>query len=818
MRSANAGAGATAMVLPRWRWWEMLLAMLSFAIIGAIQAPGIMHGGLGNGEAIGEYIPWRMEAMRLWAEGGLPFFTDRIFGGMPLLSTSYAGALYPPNFVYMLAGPWLWNWLSLLHTVVGGVGMMLYLRRWRLLQGPAYVGALLFVCCTFFFLHLEHIAMREAALLAPWVAWAARRVLAGPSATRAAVLAAAIAVQISCGYQQVFLFTVMWLGVDWLIAIGTSARVATRTAWMAIAGILGVGMMMIQILPGLEHVKETPRPFMEITEWQEASFPPSMVGIFLSSRAYGMGWADYVGDSWAGEVLTTLPSAGWVLATAAMLLALGSNRFGRNRGVAILVYTVASFVVLLLAFGEHFRMNPALFHVPPFSMFRVPSRWLLLACVFGSIVAAMGVQGLWRLEWRRRMMYGAAAWVLFALLTVGGAYLMRNVPPTSKVAGLDPLKQIFFNGTAGVAVLLSLISTILAVTAGRGARHRPLLLAVVLLALATDAAMQVRQASFGSLTLEQLRITRGTNPLLSSLPPGEEIVRLYAMSPDGTNFPADYLPGNTAAMAGLRTLNGYSPLVSRLVAWRYEVSQMGFGFRDQEIAGHPGVYRHVAVSHVLVEHDRMSDRMAEAIREAMGREYSVVVWGERSALLRLEGTRPRFDLAPMWIPVYDPEQTELHYIRNNDPAKAGGDTAALERPRWRELPPSGAPIPAGTVEVEVDHGSYQRVRVQSPAGAVLLIRDIYWPGWEYRHGPGDAEGWRSVRRANGIVRYAPAPAGDSLVELRYRPPNWRTATSISLLSLTAWLLLPIIAAVSPLVRTRTHSAAGRGRQPSAIQE
>lgn len=139
--------------------------------------------------------------------------------------------------------------------------------------------------------------MREAATLAPWVAWGALRILRRPTTARAAVLALLLALQIAAGYLQVTVFTVAWIGLDWLASLGPGRRSPRATLWLALAGGFGFALMAVQILATMEHVPQTPRVHMTMENWQLASFSPSHALIFLAPRLFGIHSELYVGTA-----------------------------------------------------------------------------------------------------------------------------------------------------------------------------------------------------------------------------------------------------------------------------------------------------------------------------------------------------------------------------------------------------------------------------------------------------------------------------------------------------------------------------------------
>jgi uncharacterized membrane protein YfhO len=81
-------------------------------------------------------------------------------------------------------------------------------------------------------------------------------------------------------------------------------------------------------------------------------------------------------------------------------------------------------------------------------------------------------------------------------------------------------------------------------------------------------------------------------------------------------------------------------------------------------------------------------------------------------------------------------------------------------------------------EARSDHeGLFLRVSLQRRA--FLVVNDSFFPGWQAAI---DGDTTR-VYRTNGLVRGVVVPAGEHVVEFRYRPDSWRRGVYISFTSL-----------------------------------
>ena len=778
---------------PRWRVW--LPVLLAFAAFALVQTPGLLNGGFRWDESFSEYIPWRVEAGRQLAQGHFPFFTSKVFGGMPIFATSYTGVLYPPNWLYIVSPPWISNVLAFFHSFMGALGMFVYLRSRRFVPFVAVAGGLLFAANSFWISHWAHISMRETGLMAPWVVWLARRLMRQPGPERAVAFSLALGVQIAIGYQQIYLFTVLWIVLEGIGTLRWRWLSLRATLWMAAGGALGTGLMGAQLFSSLRLIESTPRAAMTPELWMASSFSPSHVLFFLSPRAFG--YMRYFGDGYASELVVAIPSFAWALALLAVVFWVLRRRVrGGPRGRAIVLFALGAVAAYLLALGEHFPPYRHLFGVPPFSFFRIPSRYLFLATTFGVILGAHGMQELLRSAAWKRLGWFLAAWAAFAALIIGLALVFRNSPSGTAAATDGFWRQAFFSsppdvrhmdatlrrlGLPGAGGFFDLtgIHALISVLLGGAllfCRRVPLAAGMVVLALlCLDTKILQRHALFEPGRPREI-LNADANPLFPERVQ-DDVVRLYSLSPDANTVGYLAYPHLTFLFPGYRSLNGYGPLLNMQLERYVGLANVGVGFRDSRLLCNPAPLRHLAVSHLVVERSRFDESDALCHARNLGHEFRVVQWHRGFDLLEIKNTRPRFDYAKRWRPM--DEQEMENFLFWHDPSKPEADTV-LADPQWKELPPVESELTPPGIKVLADEPSYQKVRIDAPPeGSILLVRDVHWPGWEYRLAD-SGDGWEDMGVANGLLRYAPVPGGPHTVEMRYRPPGWRTGLRVSL--------------------------------------
>src|SRR5437588_10065580 len=109
---------------------ERIPLLFATGLVGAILA-----GLLGGIEPIGGdpdqmYRPIKTELARALRQGRLPFWSDRLGLGVPLVAESHAAAFYPPNLVLyrLLDVPVAYRWSMWLHYLALSAAMYGYAR------------------------------------------------------------------------------------------------------------------------------------------------------------------------------------------------------------------------------------------------------------------------------------------------------------------------------------------------------------------------------------------------------------------------------------------------------------------------------------------------------------------------------------------------------------------------------------------------------------------------------------------------------------------------------------------------------------------
>ncbi len=424
-------------------------------------------------------------------------------------------------------------------------------------------------------------------------------------------------------------------------------------------------------------------------------------------------------------------------------------------------------LALLASYGENGFLYPVLYRwAPGWSMFRGQERAAYLVAFSLSVLAGCGAAVFVRLT-RRARLIAAAGWAIAA----GGGLLVfgQVVGPTLDAAARATLVRGY-----AVAAIALLGLVLLAVLPVKPRWLTPILTALVLLELFAG----------------NVPVNLSGRP---ELPPAEAVAVAGAASitSDAADVPPRVhnegrLPEDYGMLVGVEDVGGSSPL--RLA--RYDSLLHDFPReRLWQLTGVQNVLSSGASLYVP------SDRLAE-----------FTAGPEPGYLYRLAAGNPRawvvnslFTAGDEYaLPLLGDERLDLRQTAVLPPAVNGvGRPAGLE---------DGSLAAAGASEARIERMSPTdlRIQVKTEAGGFLVVSENWMPGWEATVSNGSERRDVPVLRTDLTLLGLPVPAGESTVELRYRPVSVRLGLLISALTLAS-----LFAGIVVSRKERARSVLGR---------
>ncbi len=435
------------------RWNRILLSQPLLLCLGVV---GLMLGGLLVGfEPVGGdpdrmYRPLKQEAARFFASGTLPWWSDRVGLGLPLLAESHVAALYPPNWaLYSLADVSVAYRLAMwFHYVLLAAGTYCYARFLEISPIGSALAGLAFPFCGFQAIHSSHEPFYHALAYLPIVLLAAEWYLERGATLALWLVGGLWGLQLTLGHFQLqwwtaglVLFLALWRvlfdGKSWTrglalgvaLALGAGIASAQLAASWELAGFIGFRKLSAADLAFFSFPAE---------HWAELAIP----GLFRGIR--GGPESGY----WNG-LGTTGYEACFYVGTIPLILAI--LRLARGIPRALAPWLAIGAIGFLLAILP--RTWPAaqlmVSSLPGFGWFRAPGRYVVLTSFSLCLLAGTGLEAI---PGHRRLRLGWFLVACVALLALGWSLMWtarpRNLP------FFDGTQLAVALGTAGAAWIL----------------------------------------------------------------------------------------------------------------------------------------------------------------------------------------------------------------------------------------------------------------------------------------------------------------------------------------------------------------------------
>ncbi|MDP7122495.1 MAG: hypothetical protein QF770_09585 [Candidatus Marinimicrobia bacterium] len=354
-----------------------------------------------------------------WAEDyksrndDMPQWYPHLFGGMP----SYGGFIYAPADPFRKIFDFLgfgWGLRYWIHFIIAGIGMYAYLRWKGISEIASFFGSLSLSLSPYLFglINAGHPAKMYAIAFIPLVLLFAEKVMEKQELRSALLLAVLTAFQLWTKHVQIVYYTWMLVVFFWLWRAGSAFRLkqfdlkksGLSIGLMAGAIVISGFLVVDPYLPiyqyqgystrGAASTLDAEGEAKKGTSWEYAtqwSFHPNETISFLYPYFYGLQnfpTRDLNSQAYWGYMPFT-QSTHYVGLMVLVLAVVGF--LIRKPESEIVSMGVASVIILIIGFGEHF---PVLFwplykFAPMFGRFRVPSMiYILLPFTLSFLAAA----------------------------------------------------------------------------------------------------------------------------------------------------------------------------------------------------------------------------------------------------------------------------------------------------------------------------------------------------------------------------------------------------------------------------------------------
>ena len=380
-------------------------------------------------DAADNYYPARVAFKRaVTREGTLPSWEPGSLSGWPLLADPYYGYFYPLNFVFYLparagvpssdreglAGgvPAGLGYAASLHMLLGGIGMLMLLRR-RTSPLAALYGATAFTLSSFLVVRIRHIIFIQAAAWLPWLLFSIDDYV--QTRRRGALVRCGVftALVLIVGAHSLEHFAALLLLGYAVARLGSAALAEQRGkrlgfllrtgGALAVAAGLGALVAMLALLPTLMAMPNTARALGTDYQFASSYAWPGWRYVHTLLMPDAMGPGEWRTAPWFGR-WNHWEVAGYYQGAAAVLLALpgalamlrqpdgkgGIRMRLQLERPALLLLCIAG---VLIALGDAGPLHPLFYrYVPLYAALRCPARALFVLVIALPILAAHGAE------------------------------------------------------------------------------------------------------------------------------------------------------------------------------------------------------------------------------------------------------------------------------------------------------------------------------------------------------------------------------------------------------------------------------------------
>lgn len=772
----------------------LLVLTLIFFGRALVPAEGWALGGL---DIRGLFYPWFEQLRNSVWQGRFPWWDENLFAGYPFLSNPQVAAFYPLTWLAIL--PPIRIGISLYlaaHLWLGGLGMFLFVQTLATVETERYsdtennqlpivnfqlpltndhlliaslIAAVTFMFSGFFTarIYAGHIGLIAVHTWVPWIllgtVWSIRR----GTIWSAVVAGLPFGMAILAGHTT----SLLYVGLIWGCFIGfqifrvevqgsenegAERRIITNyhlqiIRQITISGVIGLLLAMVQLLPLLQFTQLSGRTAEASYEFATGfSFPPTHLITLLVPEFFGEPTrAGY----WSVPNFEELTAYAGILPLLVLLVAL-------KRPTRQTLFWVGMMVLgILLAFGSYGFLYKIFYDfLPPFRLARAPGRAMFLYLFSGSVLLGLTLNSWWqgvnKVNWLKWVIVAGSIMGITAIAATGAVFASQH--PTDTSGRL--WHQL---GGWTIAAVLFVVGGYLWLRSG-GTEERRSGAAEENTQHATD-----NRVHFSLFTAHSLLLLLVIIDLWLF---GYKFVRTEPMTPDAFWFEAREVIGETdgrvlpwgisifsqngAGQVGLESVFGYNAL---------EVganSQLAASVPDPRSTAYDILGAHYVVATSAL--DQFTEGASGV--QLVGQQGSAWVYARPLALplVRLVSdveviTDNQQAIERVHQPDFDPSQTVI--LAENPACEVGGG--------------------GGSAEILERRPGYWRIATNSDQAAMLVVSETAYPGWEVTI-DGQAAVWQTAYTA---VRAVCVPAGEHLIEWKFRPRIYWYGGILSLLAL-----------------------------------
>lgn len=350
-----------------------------------------------------QHYPWSFFYAQLLKQGSLPYWTNLVSGGFPLVSEGQFGPYYLLHqlFYRLLPFEGAYTWGIVFHFLLGGTGFYLYSRKIGLSRWSGALSAALFTFSSAYGGCFYNTVTQRVLTWLPWAMWTMECLRGAQGKHRivrwALVLAVLISQMWTAGFPQMALYAVGYLGL--LTLFVKKNRVRSFWAWLAASA-----LAMPLALPQLASTVELARISTRAGEGADFALWGSALPFSFVSLVYPE-WGNFLRVSFYIGILPLF----------LFLFELLSKR----KPALSRAHLWLALLFFLLALGKYNPLYAAAVKTFSLTALRNPAKFLFFATVSMAVASGFGME-----RWLKVSDGHPERWPFHKIAAVSGAVMM----------------------------------------------------------------------------------------------------------------------------------------------------------------------------------------------------------------------------------------------------------------------------------------------------------------------------------------------------------------------------------------------------------
>jgi hypothetical protein len=346
----------------------------------------------GHSDLLHGFYPLKLFLAESLKNGSIHFWSKDMGSGYPVFADGQIGTFAIINLVAFTIFSFVTalNVVYLFSFLIAGIGMYLLARSFNVARPSSLFSAVVFTFSGFMISQVNHMSLFQGAAFLPFQLFFAHLLIKKTRPIPFAALAFITSQQILTGNPQmaVFSLTAVLLFYITICAVEKPKEITPKLFVLASSLFLALTASAVLLLPTFELYTQSTRTGVTGL-YQYFPFPLKHIITFIFPYFFGspqFGTYPRFGENWG----IFWENNGYIGLIPFFLLLIGLSM---KKKIHVLALYLLIFFSLLLVLGKYSPFY-IIYQIPPWSLFRVPSRFLLMTAAFLSLLCAIVLDNL----------------------------------------------------------------------------------------------------------------------------------------------------------------------------------------------------------------------------------------------------------------------------------------------------------------------------------------------------------------------------------------------------------------------------------------